>query len=81
MESYVVSYSSITELLGYAGGIILVVLFVLGCIAQSFNNYYKECLIARELYLLWPKRKERAEKSEIREERVPLMQTYDRLQL
>lgn len=71
-ESYVVTYSSVTELLGYAGGILLVVLLVLGCIAQSFNNYYKEYLIGRELYLLWPKKGER-ERGEVREERVPLI--------
>lgn len=33
METYNVTYSSVTELLGYAGGIILIVLFALGCIA------------------------------------------------
>jgi hypothetical protein len=27
---------------------------VLGCIAQSFNTYYKEFLIGKELYLICP---------------------------
>jgi hypothetical protein len=72
IETYTVSYTSITELFGYLGGIMLVILSVLGCIAQSFNTYYKEYLIGKELYLLWPNKKV-SKSSEEKDEKVPLM--------
>lgn len=54
-ETYAVSYSTIAELFGYAGGISLIIICVIGWIVQNFNTYYKEFLIGKELYLLWPK--------------------------
>lgn len=52
-ETYTVTYPSIAELFGFGGGIILVIISVLKCIAQSFNTYYKEYLVGRSLYLFW----------------------------
>lgn len=68
-ETYTLTYPSISELFGYAGGIIVMIIFVLGCIAQSFNTYYKEYLVGRSLYLYWStKSRRRKNKIKLEEE-------------
>lgn len=63
-ETYTVTYPSIAELFGFAGGIILVLIFVIGCIPQSFNTYYKEYLIGRTLYLYWTTKNKKKKNNE-----------------
>lgn len=78
VEAYTVSYSSIAELFGYAGGVLLVVLFTLGCIAQSFNSFYRDYLIGRELYLLWPTEEKEKQGKQVKEEKVALLDRKER---
>jgi hypothetical protein len=78
VETYTVSYSSIAELFGYAGGILLVVLFSLGCIAQSFNSFYRDYLIGKELYLLWPSENKEKQGKQVKEEKVALLFKVER---
>ena len=78
VETYTVSYSSIAELFGYAGGLLLVVLFTLGCIAQSFNSFYRDYLIGKELYLLWPIQHKQKQGKQLKEENVALLDRKER---
>lgn len=78
VETYTVSYSSIAELFGYAGGVILVVLFTLGCIAQSFNSFYRDFLIGRELYLVWPTEEKEKQGKQVKEEKETLLDHKER---
>ncbi len=45
VETYNITYPNIMELIGYFGGITFLVFLILGCMASSFNTYYRDYLI------------------------------------